>query len=225
MAIKAIIRTLTIVLCIASAPLGAVAQDADEPEAGPSYERGGLAGAGVVLGAKVGGGFSQPFGDLGSSFLTELELGYTLPVARRSLEIFVSGGYTQPTAEGKGLSDARLPGPASYTLTQQEGMLGLGGRYRLNLGLDWLRPYIAAGPRVYFARTKISGKAGGEPFGENQENTTKLGAFGTLGAELYLGPGALLVEASLAWAKLDGYVLRNTSMGALGLSIGYRLFI
>jgi hypothetical protein len=49
--------------------------------------------------------------------------------------------------------------------------------------------------------------------------------FGALGAEAHLGPGAFLFEVSLTWAKLDGYVLRDTSMGALSMTIGYRVFI
>ncbi len=194
-------------------------------ESGPSYERGGMLGAGIVAGAKVGGGFSQPFGDLGSSFLTELEVGYVLPALEHSLQLFLSGGYTQPKAEGKGIDDPRLPGPASYTLTQQQAMVTLGVLYRLHLSSDLIRPYAALGPRLYMLRTKISGKAGSSSFGDNEETATKIGAFGALGAELHFGPGAVLCEVSLAWVKLDGYVLRDTSAGALGLALGYRLFL
>ncbi len=196
-----------------------------QSDTGPSYERGGLAGAGLVLGAKAGGGFSQAFGDLGSSFLTQLEIGYTLPVMHRSLEVFVAGGYTQPKATGKNINDSRLPGPASYTLKQQEAMVDLGLRYRVRLDNPWLRPYAALGPRLYMTRTQISGRAGGQSFGNNSETQTRAGVFGAVGGEFYLGPGALLVELSMAWAKLDGYVMRNTSMGAMGASLGYRIFI
>jgi hypothetical protein len=95
----------------------------------------------------------------------------------------------------------------------------------LRVPIDMLRPYAAVGPRLYLMRTKISGKAGGESFGSNQETDTRIGVFGALGAELHVGPGAVLLEASLAWAKLDGYVLRNTSAGALGVALGYRIFL
>lgn len=48
--------------------------------------------------------------------------------------------------------------------------------------------------------------------------------FAALGGELHVGPGALLLAVSLSWAKADGYILRRTSAGALGLSLGYRVF-
>jgi Outer membrane protein beta-barrel domain len=187
------------------------------------YERGDRTG--ITLGLKLGAGFSQPFGDLGTSFLTELEAGYTLPFARRALAVFVSGAYTQPGAEGSNLRDSRLPGPASYELTQQELMLTLGLTYRLHLPSKLVRPYASLGPRLFMMRTNVNGKAGGEPFGDNEETATEFGVFGALGAELFLGPGAALIELSMTWASIDGYILRETSAGALTLAVGYRLFL
>lgn len=189
------------------------------------YERGGLAGAGLGVGLKLGAGFSQPFGDLGSAFATELEVSYLLPVADRSLAVFASGGYAAPKAEGKGIDDARLPGPASYTLTQQTATLSLGLSYRLHLPVPMLRPYASLGPRLFLMRTDIRGSAGGQSFGDNQETVTRVGLYGALGAELHFGPGAALLELSLAWASIDNYVLRDTSVGALGVGLGYRVFL
>jgi hypothetical protein len=199
------------------------AETADDSDA--SYERGGLAGTGLTLGLKLGGGFSQPFGDLGSSYLTEFELGYTLPVERRALAVFVSGGYTQPGAEGKQLEDSRLPGAASYAITQQELMITLGLTYRLHLPTKLIRPYASLGPRLFLMRTQTSGSAGGKAFCDNNETATQLGLFGALGAELHFGPGAVLIELSMTWARINGYVLRDTSAGALGIGVGYRLFL
>ena len=190
-----------------------------------SYERGGLANTGLTLGLKLGAGFSQPFGDLGSAFLSELELGYVLPVAKREFAVFFAGGYTQPGAEGKNIVDARLPGPASYELTQQQLLLTLGLSYRLHLDSQLLRPYGSLGPRLFLMRTKTSGAAGGKPFGDNEETATAFGLFAALGTELHFGPGAALIELSITWARLDGYVLRDTSAAALGLSVGYRIFL
>ena len=180
---------------------------------------------GITLGLKLGAGFSQPFGDLGTGFLTELEAGYTLPFARRALAVFLSGAYTAPGAEAKNLRDARLPGPASYELTQQQLMLTLGLTYRLHLPSKLVRPYASLGPRLFMMRTTVNGEADGEPFGENEETATAFGLFGALGAELFLGPGAALIELSMTWAKIDGYVLRDTSAGSLALAVGYRLFL
>ncbi|HKP62860.1 MAG TPA: outer membrane beta-barrel protein [Polyangiales bacterium] len=202
--------------------VGAPSSEANDSEDAP-YERG--QGAGITLGLKLGGGFSQPFGDLGTSFLTELEVGYTLPVAKRSFAVFLSGAYTAPGAEGKDLKDERLPGPASYELTQQESLLTLGLTYRLHLPTKLVRPYASIGPRLFLMRTTVSGSAGGEDFGENDETGTDIGIFGALGAELHVGPGAALFELSMTWAKVDGYVLRDTSAGSLGVGLGYRLFL
>ena len=206
-----------------------VEQERDAPGADDasrlSYERGGLLGAGVSAGLKLGAGFSQPLGDLGSAFATELEVGYLLPVADRSLAVFAAGSYSAPKAEGKGLSDARLPGSARYELTQQTAAITLGLTYRLHLPLPMLRPYASVGPRLFLMRTNIDGSAGGEAFGLNHETVTRLGLFGALGAELHFGPGAALLEVSMAWAHIDNYVLRDTSVGALAVSLGYRVFL
>jgi hypothetical protein len=214
----------------ASPQLSTSAPPADQPAA-PSdssdalYERGGLTGTGVSVGLKVGSGFSQPFGDLGASLLSELEVGYTLPVAKRAFSVFVSGAYTQPSAQGHNIVDARLPGPAGYEITQQELMLTLGLSYRLHLPTKLLRPYGSIGPRLFLMRTNTQGSAGGQSFGGNQETATRLGLFAALGAELHLGPGAALIEVSMTWASIDGYVLRDTSAGALAIGLGYRLFL
>jgi hypothetical protein len=126
--------------------------------------------------------------------LSELEVGYTLPFIERALAGFVPGAYPQPSAEGHDLRDSRLPGPATYAMTQQELMLTLGATYRLHLPTPLLRPYASVGPRLLLMRTHTKGSAGDEPFGET---ATKLGLYAALGAELYLGPGALLLEFSM----------------------------
>lgn len=221
--VVALVLALTLPL-LPTAPVAGQAVDAGNTD-DALYERGGLTGAGVTLGLKVGAGFSQPFGDLGSSFVTELELGYLLPVARRSLTLFASGAYTQPEAEGKNVEDARLPGPARYKLTQQEAMVTLGLHYRLHVPSKLVRPYLSAGPRLFLMRTKVHGSADEKPFGENQETATAIGLFAALGAEVHFGPGALLLEVSTSWAKVDNYILRNTSAGALGVALGYRVFL
>jgi hypothetical protein len=187
------------------------------------YERGDRTG--ITLGLKLGAGFSQPFGDLGTGFLTELEAGYTLPFARRALAVFLSGAYTAPGADAENLRDSRLPGPASYELTQQELMLTLGLTYRLHLPSKLVRPYASLGGRLFMMRTTVNGEADGQAFGENEETGGAFGVFGALGAELFLGPGAALIELSMTWARIDGYVLRDTSAGSLALAVGYRLFL
>jgi outer membrane protein W len=113
----------------------------------------------------------------------------------------------------------------SYELTQQQAIITAGLRYRIPLDSPMFRPYIGAGARAYLMKTKIDGKAAAEAFGANEETVTKYGPFGSAGGELYIGPGALLLEIQVGWAKIDGFVLRDTNAGAVNSLIGYRLFI
>lgn len=199
----------------------------------PLYEtKGGVAGVGLVLGAKLGGGFSQPFSALGTSPVVEFELGYLLPPLGRSIEIFASGQYAAPKTSKDGVVDtfgadgkSRIPGPMSYELTEQEAIVTLGGLYRLPLPTPLFRPYVALGGRMYLLKTTVSGSAGTQAFGENQETATKVGFFGALGGELHFGPGAVLLEVQTGYASVNGFVLRDTNVGALNVALGYRLFI
>lgn len=200
--------------------------DASEP-GGTIAERGGLAGVGLVVGLKVGGSFGQVTSDLGAAFVPELELGYTLPFADRALEVFLSGQWAAPTMTGGAEADARLPGDGAMTfeLTQQEAILSLGLLYRIPLSTPVLRPYVGVAGRVYLMRTDVTGQAGGEAFGANEETGTSWGVLGLAGVDFFLGPGALLAELQFGWAPLDGKVLADTNTGALGVMVGYRLFL
>lgn len=221
----------------AGVSLGGPAAPGDQPAApsdgdGPLYERGGLSGVGLVVGGKLGGGFSQPFSELGTSFVGELELGYTLPPLGRSIQLFLAGQYSAPTTEQKELEDTfgpdgttRLPGTWQYQLTERQAIVTLGGLYRLPLSTPLFRPYIALGGRMYLLRTEIDGKAAAEAFGKNEETATKFGFYGALGGELHVGPGAVLLEVQTGYAAVDGFVLRDTNVGALNVAVGYRLFI
>ncbi len=206
---------------------------APEPESRQlSYEQGGLLGIGFAPALKLGGSFSGAFSELGTSPAIQLELGYLLPVLERSVEIFVSGDYTQPTTERSDVVDvagpdgtSRLNEPMSYELTQQEFNVTLGALYRLKLPVPMFRPYAALGARLYFMKTNVSGATGSEEFGENREGAVSPGFYGALGGELHIGPGAVLLEVQAAYAGMDGFVMRNTNVGAVNLALGYRLFL
>jgi hypothetical protein len=197
-----------------------------------SYERGGLLGIGLAPALKLGGSFSGVFSDLGSSPAVQLELGYVLPVLDRALEAFVAADYTQPTTQRSDVVDAsgpngesRLSQPMSYDLTQQEFNVTLGALYRLRVPVPLFRPYAALGGRLYFMKTKVKGNTGTEQFGENREGAVSPGVYGALGGELHLGPGAVLLEVQVAYASIDGFVMRDTNAGAANLALGYRLFL
>jgi hypothetical protein len=189
---------------------------------------------GLIIGPKLGANFSGVFSDLGTSFITELEIGYLLPLPKpvgRSFELFVTGQYTQPTVDGKTTEkDPRLPGNGimKYDITQQELILTLGLLYRIPLGGEvgqWLRPYMALGGRLYLMKTLVDGSAGGQPFGENEETATRGGFYSALGGDVFVGPGSVFLEAQVVYASLDGFVMRDTNVGALNLAVGYRLFL
>jgi hypothetical protein len=221
------ITTLAALLFVASP---AWAQDTAASESaqtsdGPVYERGGLFGAGVVIAPKFGVGFGQLTSDFGTSPVFELELGWVvLPFP--DLQIFTSLQYAQPKQSGSG-TDSRLPGDGAWTyeLTEQQLVLTPGLLYRIPVGGDLFRPYVAAGPRFYFDKTTVNGETSGEPFGEYTETGTSVGAYGALGGDLFVGPGSILLELQFGWASIDRYVLRETNTSTLNIAVGYRFFL
>ena len=230
---KAIALAAVIVLWSAPALAqeGEEAGTAEQVELGadaPIYERGGLFDTGLVIGAKLGGGFSQPFSDLGGTFAGELELGYVLPFLRRTLQVFVSGQYAGPSVEGSDLGpDPRLPGEGNwqYEVTMHQAVVTGGLLYRIPLTTDMVRPYLSAGGRAYLWSSDITGEVEGEPFGDYEEQGTDYGAFGALGADIFVGPGSILIEAQFGWAEVDSFVLRDTNASSINAVLGYRLFL
>ncbi len=183
------------------------------------------ADAGVVAGAKVGAGFGQPFGPFGSSLVPELEVGYVLPMLDGGLVPFLAVTYAAPRARAEAEADERLPGDGvmSYDIVKEQLVLTLGARYFLPLDLEPVAPYLAAGPRLYLMRARVRAEAGGEYFGYNEESETRAGLHLAAGGEMALGPGSALLEIGLGYAKIDGYVLRDTNVGALTMAVGYRM--
>ena len=133
------------------------------------YQKGGLSGIGLVIGAKVGGGFPQVFNGFDTTYAAELEeLGYTLPVLDRRIDIFVDGQYTAPTASKTNAGpDSRMPGDGTwnYDLTMHQVVLTLGAMFRLDVGSDLVVPYGALGGRMYLWKTDVSGDSNSQPFG------------------------------------------------------------
>lgn len=192
------------------------------------YQEGGLSGIGLVIGGKVGGGFPQVFSGFDTTYAAELELGYTLPVLDRSIEIFLNGQYTAPTTDSTDAGpDSRLPGDGtwSYDATMHQLVLTLGGLYRLDVGSDLVVPYGALGGRMYLWKTDATGESGGESFGDYQEQDTDFGGYAALGADFFVGPGSILVEVQFGYASIDNFVLRDTDTGTLNAVLGYRIFL
>jgi len=212
-------------------PIEEMADSSDRESEDPIENR---ADIGLVFGLKVGANFSQAFSDLGTSFVGELEIGYVLPLPDpigKSIELFITGQYTQPALEGTTSEpDPRLPGEGlmHYEITQQQVILTFGALYRIPIGGsvgEWFRPYGALGARLFLMRSQVDGSVDDEVFGENEETATEPGFYGALGGDVFWGPGSAFLEMQFSYANLDGYVMRDTNVGALNVALGYRLFI
>lgn len=212
-------------------PIEEMSGSSPSEDADPLKER---ADIGLVFGLKIGSGFSQPFNALGTSIVGEIEIGYLLPLpdpVGQSIELFVSGQYTQPSlSDTTTEADPRLPGDGlmHYEVTQQQIGLTLGALYRVPIGGSvgqWFRPYGALGARLYLMRTQVNAGVSGEAFGESRETATEVGFYGAIGGDFFLGPGSAFLETQFSYAGLDGYIMRDTNVGALNLALGYRLFI
>lgn len=186
---------------------------------------------GLILGGKVGAGLGKPFSDFGATPVFELELGFAPSLGDalgHSLEIFLIGQYAQPGLDGSpDQADPRLPGgePFDYEVTQQMFSLALGGLWRFDLDSDLLMPYGGLGARMYMLDTHAEGDVGGEKLGESDETQNDFGLVLLGGVDIFVGPGALLAELSFGWAALDGFVMRDTNLGALSLAVGYRVML
>jgi hypothetical protein len=206
-------------------------KDSNEPAAAQRSPLDARANSGLVLAGKVGVGLGKPFSDFGGTPVFGLELGYLLPLGapvNRSIEVFVDGQYTMAGMTGaSSQSDARLPstGALHYDLTQQALALSLGGIYHIDLGSQLIMPYAGLGARMYLLNTKVKGSAGGEAYSPSNETQMRAGLLLLGGVEIFAGPGALLAELSFGWASVNSFVLRDTNLGALQLTLGYRLVI
>lgn len=218
----------------AEAPPTADIESAAEPEeATPSHgsPMDARADIGLVIGGKVGAGLGKPFSDFGATPVFELELGIAPSLGDaigHSLEFFLSGQYAQPGLDGSAAeADPRVPGgePFSYDVTQQMLTLSLGALYRFDLDSDLVMPYGGLGARMYLLKTHAEGEVSGQAFSESKETQTDFGLVLLGGVDIFVGPGALLAELSFGWASLDGYIMRDTNLGALSLAVGYRVVL
>jgi hypothetical protein len=189
------------------------------------------ADVGLVFGGKVGAGLGKPFSDFGATPVFELELGYAPNLGAslgHPLEIFLAGQYAQPGLDGSAdEADPRVPGsePFSYEVTQQMVTMSLGALWRFDISSDLVMPYGGLGARMYLLNTHAKGSVGGEAFSESNETQNAFGLVLLGGVDIFVGPGALLAELSFGWAGLDGYIMRDTNLGALSLAVGYRVVL
>jgi outer membrane protein with beta-barrel domain len=208
------------VIVVATLLLGSIAgaQEAGVTAEQPQRDRGE-----VLVAAKVGGLFAEPFSHLGASYLVDVEIGYALPVLKHQLAIAIDGAYTAPEASGGGTNAQVASGGYTYQLQQREGILGLTLYYRHPIGR--VTPYIGVGPRLFLLQSEVDGAAGTTPIHTSSEVSTKAGVGAPLGVGVRLGPGDLFLEASVLWAPIDHRITGDTNTGALTVSLGYRFVL
>lgn len=213
------------------APAAVAEQEAPRAEHGTIAERGGLFDLGLVLAPKLGGGLGNvTLAGLGSTLAAQLELGWSAPIdlpLGRDLQATAVIGYSGPSSSATVDGDPRLPGGSfSYSLTVHQLDVVWGGLYRVPVDVvPWLRPYVLAGVRTVWSWTVIDGEAGGEPFGTYVESAFDVGAALALGADFYVGPGAVLLELQTVVGYADRYVLRDASVLGFQGAVGYRFFL
>jgi len=66
---------------------------------------------------------------------------------------------------------------------------------------------------------------GGESIGNSDETQTAFGLVLLGGVDVFVGPGALLAELSFGFTQVDSYIVRDTNLDTLSLSVGYRVML
>jgi hypothetical protein len=178
-----------------------------------------------AIGLKVGVFLPQISTQLTTNVAGGLEASWAFPGLKRRIGLYLEANYTQPTVSRSMVVDPRVPGGVYQgDQTQRELTFGLGliGRVAPP-GSAW-NGYLQAGVRAYLLQTITNGSAGGNAFGENQEQSTQVGGFAALGVERRLGPGALLLEVGFGGSSLPHTITGEVSTSAMVVQLGYRLF-
>ncbi len=174
----------------------------------------------VELGLATGVSLPQISSELGTAATFEVDVG--VPVWK-SLAVVGAVAYSQPSVDSS-LMDRRLPGrDYSTETTQRELTVTAGATWRFLPPDSRFNAYGGLGPRLYLLETVTSGKSGNFQFGENQEQSTRIGAAFWGGAEYLIGPGAATAELDLGGSDLPHAVTGDVSTTALALQVGYRL--
>lgn len=179
-----------------------------------------------VIGAAIGAVFPEVFNELGAHVVVGLEFGYRLRFLEQRLEVMLDVGYSPP---GRSLEVSRAEGAYQARVVSQQLFFSLGPRVRVMPGTTPWNVTIAVGPRLFLLKSSSDGSRAGQEFMEFGETSTEVGLFGAVGGEYRLGPGALLLDLTVAWAKMPHKIMGDTgnevSAGSLALTAGYRLFV
>ena len=198
---------------------GAATPAVEEPRAEDTAKPKG----GLLAGAKVGALLS--FGGLDPNPRVGVELGYVFPWMNRSFALVLDADYAAPKSSGTQTGDARVYGGTyDWHLTEKILTLMPVAMFRYTK-LGRVVPYIGVGPRIYLLKSTVRGAVGSVEIPETTEQSTKVGFGVPLGAELKLGPGAVIGELLFEYGSLDHNATGSSNTGALSLAIGYRFLL
>jgi opacity protein-like surface antigen len=168
----------------------------------------------------LGAGAYIPTSRLGPSFLVGIDAAVQLPLLERKLGIGAGLGYSQPTTSGT-IEDSRVPGAsADYSSTMRELLLDVRLSFRI---LSWQRrwsPHVGIGPSFYFLSHKVTSLALTQ-----SETSTQVGFLFVAGADLALGPGAVVGEIRIPFATVGQRTTGESNVGAISILVGYRFRI
>lgn len=180
----------------------------------------------IAIGARIGVYVPGIVNRMDPHVVAGIDFTLLLPFIERRLGIVVELGYSPPGA-GVALDDPRLGamgGSWTASMTTDELFVSAGLVFRFLPPGEMFVPYIGFAGRVYFMQTIVSGTSGGQAFGTNSEVSTQGGVSATLGGEIRLGPGALVLECGFGWSDLPHTITGATSTSAISAQAGYRIF-
>ena len=179
---------------------------------------------GIVAGAGAGVVLPQISSELGAHFVGTIEAGYVLPYLQGRIQVFGAAGYCQPE-NSSAATDPRLTAAGTayeFKTIQRQMTFDLGVLGRVMPIDSMFNGYLAVGPRLYLLQTVTSGSAGGESFGTNREQSTKIGLYAAAGGEMILGPGRIMLQVAFGYSKLGHEITGDVSTGSIMISAGYR---
>jgi hypothetical protein len=198
--------------------------DAEEPEATPDDFR----DEWITLGLRAGVYVPTIINEMTPHADLTFEVGLLLPFLDRMLSVVADVSWAPP-GRSQELTDPRIgemgDGAYSYSMETHHLMVSGGLLFRFLPPGSTFVPYLSAVGRVYFLETNVEGEGEGEQLGRNTEQSTQGGFAVSVGGELRLGPGALLLDVSFGWSDLPHRITGGTNTGSLGAQLGYRLFL
>jgi len=171
----------------------------------------------LVLGVETGA--MIPFTELDPHVAVAIEIGYMLPFWGRRLELFFATGWSPP---GRTFTDDR---GYEGDVTVHQLHFSVGPRLRVMEASSIWNVTIATGARINLIRSLSNGERNGESFAEYTEESTEVGAFGAIGGELRLGPGALHLDLDVGWSPLPHRITGDESTLNLTTTLGYRFMV